>query len=328
MSTRDTDTALPVMTVNTHDRVAVCSRSFSSNPVLRAELLARYAQVTFNDAGLRLDGDSLVQFLQGHDKAITALEVIDQSVLERLPQLRVVGKYGVGLDMIDLAAMRACGKRLGWTGGVNRRSVSELVIANAIAMLRHVPAAQREVLSGKWRQHVGGNLSGRTIGIIGCGHVGKDLVQLLHGFQCPVLVNDILDFPDFYAAHRVEAVDLETLLRRSDIVTLHIPLNDSTRGLLDARRLALLKPTAVLINCARGGLVDETALKHMLQQRLLAAAAFDVFAQEPPVDQELLALPNFLATPHIGGSAQEAILAMGRAAIHGLDVNDVPGGDP
>jgi phosphoglycerate dehydrogenase-like enzyme len=313
-------------TLNSQDRVAVCSRSFSSNVVLRAELLARYAKVTFNDAGRQLSGDALVEFLQGHDKAITALEVIDHSILGRLPELKVIGKYGVGLDMIDLAAMRAHGKRLGWTAGVNRRSVSELVISSAISMLRHVPAAQREVVLGTWRQQVGGNLSGRTVGIVGCGHVGKDLVLLLRAFQCPILVSDIVDFPDFYAAQGIEPVDLETLLRRSDVVTLHIPLNESTRGLLDARRLALLKPTAVLINTARGGLVDEAALKHMLRERRLAAAAFDVFAQEPPADQELLALPNFLATPHIGGSAQEAILAMGRAAIRGLDINDVPGG--
>jgi phosphoglycerate dehydrogenase-like enzyme len=305
-------------------KVAVCSRSFSRNPILRAELLARYSRVTFNDAGLELHGDSLVQYLLGHDKAITALEVIDASILSRLPQLRAIGKYGVGLDMIDLTAMRAHGKRLGWTSGVNRRSVSEMVIAFAIALLRHVPAAHREVLAGKWRQHVGSYLTGKTVGIVGCGHIGKDLITLLEPFGCVLLVNDILEFPEFYAAHSVEALDLETLLRRSDIVTLHIPLNHHTRGLLDSRRLALLKPTAVLINSARGGLVDEVALKAMLMDGRLAAAAFDVFAVEPPSDPELLSLPNFLATPHIGGSAHEAILAMGRAAIQGLDVNEIP----
>jgi D-3-phosphoglycerate dehydrogenase len=280
--------------------------------------------VTFNETGAQLEGDALVRFLKGYDKAIVALEVIDEWVLSRLPELRVIGKYGVGLDTIDLAAMRAHNKRLGWIGGVNRRSVAELVISFAIAMLRYVPAAHRDVLAGRWRQHVGGYLTGRTVGVVGCGHIGKDLILLLQAFQCPVLVSDILEFPDFYAAHRIEPVDLETLLRRSDIVTLHVPLNESTRGLLDARRLAMLKSTAVLINTARGGLVDEPALKHALQTKRLAAAAFDVFAVEPPPDQELLALPNFLATPHIGGSAHEAILAMGRAAIRGLDVNEIP----
>lgn len=310
--------------MNFTDRVAVCSRSFSRNPVLRGELLARYHQVTFNDGGIELRDDSLVEFLRGHEKAITALEHIDEAVLARLPDLKVISKYGVGLDMIDMAAMRTYGKRLGWTGGVNRRSVSELVIAFAIAMLRHVPYAHREVLSGTWRQHVGRQLSGKTVGIIGCGHVGKDLVLLLRAFDCPILANDIRDYPDFYAVHDVEPVSLETLLARSDIVTLHVPLDDSTRGMLDARRLAMLKPTAVLINTARGGLIDEVALKQILEAKRLAAAAFDVFAVEPPQDQELLALPNFLVTPHIGGSAEEAILAMGRAAIKGLDENETP----
>jgi D-3-phosphoglycerate dehydrogenase len=305
-------------------KVVVCSRSFSKNPVLRAELLARYPQVTFNDAGIQLKGDSLVEFLSGHDRAITALEVIDASVLSRLPQLKVISKYGVGLDTIDMAAMRKLGKRLGWTGGVNRRSVSELVISFAIAMLRHVPAAEREVRAGTWRQHTGGLLTGRTVGIVGCGHVGKDLVPLLKAFDCTILVNDILEFPDFYAAHGVEPVSLETLLAQSDIVTVHVPLDESTRGMLDARHLAMLKPTAILINAARGELVDELALKEMLKSKRLAAAAFDVFATEPPNDKELLSLPNFLATPHIGGSAAEAILAMGRAAIQGLDENEIP----
>jgi len=306
------------------DRVAVCSRSFSKNPLLRAELLARYPNATFNDAGVQLAGDALVAFLKGHQKAITALEVLDEQVLSRLPELEVIGKYGVGLDMIDLLAMRTHGKRLGWTGGVNRRSVTELVIAFAITMLRHVPAANREVLSGVWRQHVGGYLSGRTVGIIGCGHIGKDLVPLLKAFGCTVLANDIVEFPDFYSLHAVDSVSLEELLRRADIVTLHVPLNATTRGLLNADRLALMRRGVVLINTARGGLVDERELKRLLLEKRIAAAAFDVFEEEPPQDPELLALPNFLATPHIGGSAEEAMLAMGRAAIEGLDVNEIP----
>jgi D-3-phosphoglycerate dehydrogenase len=313
--------------MNTSKKIAVCSRSFSNNPVLRAELLARYQHVTFNDAGSQLKGESLVEFLSGHDSAITALETIDEFVLSRLPQLEVISKYGVGLDMIDMKAMHAHGKRLGWTSGVNRRSVSELVIAFAIAMLRHVPAANREVLAGTWRQHVGGHLSGRTVGIIGCGHVGKDLVPLLKAFGCRILVNDIRSFPEFYAAHGIEALNLDELLARSDVVTLHVPLDKSTRGMLDAGRLALLKPAAVLINIARGELVDEAVLKQLLQSKRIAAAAFDVFASEPPQDIELLNLPNFLATPHIGGSAQEAILAMGRAAIEGLENNQPVGAE-
>ncbi|MEK7246940.1 MAG: phosphoglycerate dehydrogenase [Chloroflexota bacterium] len=307
------------------ERVAVCSRSFSTNPVLRGELLARYERVTFNDAGLKLAGQSLADFLQGHEKAIIGLEPVDGFVLGQLPELTVVSKYGVGLDMIDLVAMRAHGKRLGWTGGVNRRSVSELSISFMIAMLRHVPRADREVRAGMWRQHVGGYLTARTIGIIGCGHVGQDLVTLLQPFGCHILVNDIRDYPEFFGRWGVETCALDDLLRRSDIVTLHVPLDDSTRGMMNAGRLALMKPSALLINTARGGLVDEAALASMLREQTLAGAAFDVFAVEPLTESALMSLPNFLATPHIGGSAAEAILAMGRAAIEGLDRNELVG---
>jgi D-3-phosphoglycerate dehydrogenase len=310
--------------MNITDKVAVCSRSFSRNEALRAELLARYKYVTFNESGRQLEGDDLVEFLRGHDKAITALEQINDSVLSRLPELKAIGKYGVGLDMIDLDAMKRHHKRLGWTSGVNRRSAAELVLGFAIMMLRHVPAANREVLSGTWRQHVGGLLSGRTVGIIGCGNIGKDLVRLLQPFGCPVLVNDIRNYGDFYAEYGIEAVNLDELLCRSDVVTLHVPLDASTLEILSADRLALMKAHAILINAARGGLVDEAALKLALMEKRLAAAAFDVFADEPPQDKELLNLPNFLATPHIGGSAEEAILAMGRAAINGLDENEIP----
>ena len=305
--------------MNKTEKIAVCSRSFSKHPVLRAELMKRYEKITFNDDGLKLEGATLVEFLAGHDKAITALEKLDDEILAKLPDLKVVGKYGVGLDMIDMEAMKKHGKRLGWTGGVNRRSVSELVISFAIALLRHVPAAHREVLAGTWRQHMGGYLSGRTVGIIGCGFIGKDLIEMLKPFNCPILVNDIIDQSKFYKQHGVKEVALEELLSSSDVITLHVPLDDSTRNILTSDRMSLMKSDAILINAARGGLVDENALKQMLQSGRLAGAAFDVFAVEPPQDKVLLELSNFLVTPHIGGSAEEAILAMGRAAINGLE---------
>jgi phosphoglycerate dehydrogenase-like enzyme len=310
--------------MNKQSRVAVCSRSFANNPVLRAELLERYSNVTFNDTGSTLRGDVLIEFLSGHDKAITSLETIDDAVLSRLPELAVISKYGVGLDSIDLDAMRTHGKRLGWTGGVNRRSVSELVIAFAISLLRQIPASNAEVRAGKWKQFVGGQLTGRTFGIVGVGHVGKDLVKLLKPFDCKILVNDIRNYRQFYADHGLKAVELDQLLSDSDIVSLHVPLDSSTSGMINARRLALMRHDSILVNVARGGLVDEKALKAMLKDSRIAGAAFDVFASEPPSDMELLGMPNFLATPHIGGSALEAILAMGRAAIDGLDNNAIP----
>lgn len=310
--------------MNTVDKVAVCSRSFSRNPILRAELLSRYAHVTFNETGKQLEKSELIHFLKGHSKAITALEKIDDEILTKLPELNVIGKYGVGLDMIDLDAMRRHGKRLGWTSGVNKRSVAELALAFAIALLHQVVQANRQILSGEWRQLLGNQLTGKTVGIIGCGNVGQDFIRLLQPFNCKIIINDIKYNPIFNEEFKVELATREDLLSRADVVSLHVPLDDSTKNMLCANCLALMKPSAVLINLARGGLVDEEALKIMLIEKRLAAAAFDVFSEEPPEDRELLLLPNFLATPHIGGSAEEAILAMGYAAINGLDENTIP----
>lgn len=310
--------------MNSVDKIAVCSRSFSKNPTLRSELLNAYSNVTFNDAGRQLKGEELLEFLGGHDKAIVALEPMDDFVLSRLPQLKVVSKYGVGLDGIDIESMHKHGKFLGWTGGVNKRSVSELTLAFILLMLRNLPNNNREVTSGIWRQNIGGMLSGRTVGIIGCGNIGKDLIEILRPFNCKVLVNDIREYREFYENNMITSTSLDELLRISDIVTLHVPLDKTTEMMIGASELKIMKSTAILINVARGGLVDELALKNAIQEGNIAGAAFDVFAEEPPLDQELIKLPNFFATSHIGGSASEAILAMGRAAIAGLDVNKIP----
>jgi phosphoglycerate dehydrogenase-like enzyme len=308
-------------------RVAVASRSFAGNPALCAELKAKYPNVTFVDPSHRLDGDSLVAFLRGHDRAIVGLERVDDRVLEQLPELKVISKYGVGLDAVDVAAVARRGIKLGWTAGVNRRSVAELTLAFAIALCHRVPECDVALRGGEWQKLVGRQLTGKIVGIIGCGHVGQDLVRLLAPFDCRVLAHDIRDYPDFYAAHRVTPVGLEELLRSSDVVTLHVPLDASTRGMISTAEIGLMRPGSLLINAARGGLVEESALADALERGHLAGAAFDVFETEPEANPRLTALPTFLGTPHIGGAAQEAQLAMGRAAIEGLETARVPGDD-
>ena len=310
--------------MNNIDRVAVCSRSFSKNVILRKELLNQYKNVSFNDEGLIMENKSLISFLQGHSKAIIAMERLDDSIISSLPELKVISKYGVGLDMIDLVSLRNHQKKLGWTQGVNKRSVSELTLTLIISLLRNVTYSNDQIKNGVWRQNIGNNLTGKKVGIIGCGNIGKDLVKILKPFNCNILVNDIVDFPDFYKLHNITPVDIEKLLSESDIITLHVPLNDKTKNILNSDKLKLIKSDAILINTARGGLVDEIFLKKMLIDNNLRAAAFDVFTEEPPRDYQLINLPNFVSTPHIGGSSDEAILAMGRAAIEGLDNNFIP----
>jgi len=299
--------------------LAITSRSFSKNPILRREVLKLYPSAKFNDDGLKLYGNSLVEFLYGYEKAITALEVIDDSILSKLPHLKSIAKYGVGLDMIDLRAMKKNNVKLGWTGGVNKRSVSELVVSFAVALLHRAVFANSEVKKGQWYQVKGSQLSNSTFGIIGCGHIGKDLVKLLKPFNCTILAYDILNFKEFYEKNNIKSVGIEELIKKSDVVTLHLPLDESTKNIMNEERLQMLKSSAVLINLARGGLIDETILKKMLLEKRIAGAALDVFKIEPPTDKEFLSMDNVLITPHIGASTEEAILAMGMAAIDGLD---------
>jgi len=298
--------------------LAIASRSFSKNPLLRDAVLKDYPGAKFNDEGLSLSGDSLVDFLDGYEKAITALEIIDDSILSRLPELKVIGKFGVGLDMIDLQALKKHKVKIGWTGGVNKRSVSELVVSSAIAILHRSVFANMEVRSNLWYQIKGRQLSDCTVGIIGCGNIGKDLVKLLKPFNCKVLSHDILNFKQFYQENNVIPVSLEELLTESDVVTLHLPLDQSTKNIINKDKLLMMKSNAILINLARGGLVDEVTLKKILVEKKIAGAAIDVFEIEPPIDNEFALIDNVLITPHIGGSTEEAILAMGLAAIDGL----------
>jgi len=300
-------------------RVAVASRSFARHPVLRAELVARYPAASFNDSNRVLAGEPLIDFLRGHDRAIVGLDRIDEAVLAAVPEVRVISKHGVGLDGLDLEAIARHGVRLGWAAGVNRRSVAELTLMFALALLHRVPQAASELRGGHWQPIVGRQLTGRTVGIVGCGWVGKEVVRLLQPFGCGVLAHDIRDYPDFYRAHDVEPVSLGALLEHSDIVTLHVPLDESTRGMIGAAELARMRRGAALINAARGGLVNEAALREALLDGRLSGAASDVFEDEPPRDQALLAVPTFLGTPHIGAATDEAQLAMGRAAIEGLE---------
>jgi len=309
--------------------VAVASHSFPKSQTLRRELLARYPDSDFNESRRPLAGDDLIRFLRGHDKAITGLEVLDEALFRAVPELRLVSKYGVGLDMIDLDAARRCGVSVRWTPGVNRQAVAELAICFMIALCRSVVPLAREIATGTWRHPGGRQLSSAVVGVLGCGHVGQQVARICRGFGAAVLAHDVRAYDDFYREYAVTPVSLQSLLADSDIVTIHLPLDASTCGLIGAREIGLMKRTAFLINTARGGIVDERALKDALVDRRLAGAAFDVFAEDPPVDRDLLSLDNFVGTPHIGGGTEEAVLAMGRAAIAGLDeiarqIVDVP----
>jgi phosphoglycerate dehydrogenase-like enzyme len=297
-------------------RIAVTSPSFAAHPTLRAELEKHFPNVTYNETG-RTPTD-VAPLLAGADAAIVGRERIDGSVLDRAPTIRMIAKYGVGLDNVDEPALAERRVALGWTGGVNRRSVSELALGAMIGLLRHVVQSSTNLRAGTWRKEGGRELTGSVVGIVGLGNVGTDLARLLAPFGCTVLVNDIRDVSADCAAHGWIDAPKDRIWAEADVVSLHVPLTPVTQHLVDAAVLDRMRSDAYLINTARGAVVDERALLAALRSGRLAGAALDVFAVEPPTDRALLDLPNVLATPHIGGASREAMLAMGRSAIHHL----------
>ncbi|MBY4896634.1 hydroxyacid dehydrogenase [Cupriavidus sp. AU9028] len=237
---------------------------------------------------------------------------VDAELLERAPQLRVVGRLGVGLDNIDVAACQARGIRVIPATGANARSVAEYVVTTVAMLLRGAYASNTEMAAGQWpraRLSEGRETLGKTLGLIGFGDIGRLTAALAQAFGMRVIAHDpmLADVDPVWQSAGVEPRALDALLAESDAVSLHVPLVPATRHLIDAQRLRQMKPGAVLINSARGGVVDEPALAAALREGRLAGAALDVFEQEPlPAGSALAGVPNLLLTPHIGGVTREA----------------------
>ena len=299
-------------------RVAVTSSSFSKSKVLREELERVFQNSFFNESGRRFSETELIDFLKDADAAVVGIESITEQILSKTPNLKIIAKYGVGLDSIDQESLKRRNIALGWTGGVNRRSVSELTLCFMLGLCRNVFGSEYSLKKSKWEKEGGWQLTGKTVGIIGCGNVGSDIIQLLAPLKCSLLVYDIVDKSKFCQEHNATQTSLKNLITKSDVVSLHVPLTPLTNKMVSNDFLDQMQTTAYLVNTCRGNVVDQSALKSALKQGKIAGAAIDVFTEEPPLDKEFISLPNLTGTPHIGGNAREAVEAMGRSAIDHL----------
>ena len=294
-------------------RIGVTSVSFSKNQTLRAELLSVFPESCFNDSGKMSEAD-VISFLARCDAAIIGTEPVTGRVIESLPGIGMYAKYGVGLDNIDLEVLATRGIPLGWTGGVNRRSVSELALWFMLSLCRNTVHTSRQLASGIWDKDGGRLLSGLTVGIVGCGFVGEDLLSLLSAFGGQRLIVDIEDRSGVALRFGARQVSYLEALSSADILSFHVPLTEATRGMLGSKEIARLTPGAIVINTSRGSVFDEAALKEALRSGRIQAG-LDVYSTEPPTDLELLAQKGLVCTPHVGGNAREAVLAMGRLVI-------------
>ncbi len=305
-------------------QLGVSAATPCSHPVMRQIILDAYPEARLVDDERITDEDRLIEYLSGCDAAIVGFEPLTDKVLSALPDLKVVAKFGAGCETIDFDALKAHGVRFGYTFGVNKLSVAELTLSFMINALRWITPLNQSMRAGERPRYRNGELlTGRTVGVHGCGNIGKEVIGLLKPFNCTILSCDVKEYPEFYAEHEVIAVSFDELLERSEVLTLHLPKTQSTRGLYTREVLERMRPEAVLVNTCRGEIVDEEALADRLETEALRAACFDVFAVEPAENDRLLNLPNFLATPHIGASTEETRVAMAEAALRGLTENEL-----
>ena len=266
-----------------------------------------------------LDVEAAIAHIANADAVIVRSETkIRGKLLEAAKKLRVVGRAGIGVDNIDLDATTERGIVVLNTPDANATTTAELAIAHLFSLSRALPEADRTTREGQWlrSKFMGSEVTGKTIGIVGFGTIGRLVAERARGLKLRVLGFDPFVNPQTFADYGVERVELDALLAQADYVTLHCPMTNDTRNLLSAERLQLMKKGARLINCARGGLVDEAALLVAVQSGHLAGAALDVFEKEPPGASPLFAEPRIQFTPHLGASTEEAQTATGVEIAH------------
>ncbi len=224
-------------------RIKITSRSFSRHPVLKQELLEIFPNSVFNTDGPPTGLSNIVEFLNDADGIILGLEQMDRQVLQQLNNLKIIAKYGVGLDNLDVEAAEKFGIAVGWTGGVNKRSASEQALGFMLGLSRNLFFSSFSLKDGKWEKEGGAFLTGKTVGIIGCGHIGTDLIYLLQPFNCRILICDILDKSGVVDTYDVTQVSQEKLLAEADIISLHVPLTELTQSMVNKELLQKMKTT-------------------------------------------------------------------------------------
>lgn len=300
-------------------RVLVTARSFDSTTNDGSAFLEEHGcqVVRIRDQGNGLR-DQLVEQLPSADAVIAGLEDYDQSLLALGDRLKVISRYGVGYDKIDLAAAKEKGIAVTITPGANSDSVADLAFALMLSAARHIPYMDQGIREKEFRRPMGTEVWGKTLGLVGLGRIGKGVAQRATGFRMRILYHDLFKDEKFMQETHAEYAQLEDLVAQSDFISLHIPLTNETHHLFDRSMMSRMKPGAILINAARGGIVDEDALYDLLKEGHLGAAALDAAVQDPPFDSPLRSLPNCILTPHAGAATKESSIRMSRMAAQNV----------
>lgn len=270
----------------------------------------------------KLEPDALLKEIATADALLVRSETkVTKAVVDAASRLKVIGRAGVGVDNIDLEACRARGIVVVNSPDAASQAVAELALGHMIALARRIPAADASTRAGKWEKKafLGTELAGKTLGLVGMGRIGGRLAEI-----CKAVGMEVVVYDPYISADRAlqmgvsKADDVMDVARGGDFVSVHTPLTPETRSIVGEKFLAAMKPSAFVLNCARGGIVDEAALARALTEKRIAGAAIDVFEKEPPAGNPLLAAPNLVTTPHLGASTEEAQTKAGLAVARSL----------
>ena len=287
----------------------------ATQPVRRLEDAG--CEVRLNPYGRPLSKDEMVEFAHDADAIILVNDQLPASVIKRLKKLKVIARYGVGFDGVDLAEARDQGIVVTYAPATNREETADFTFGLILDLERHISRMVMDTRAGGWKKYTGTSLYGKTIGIIGVGQIGTAVARRALGFGMDILGYDIVQRNEA-AVYGVVYTTLNDLLRRSDIVTIHLPLDESTRNLIGSRELRLIKPGSILINTARAGIVRHGALDKALRDGRLAGFAIDVFSKEPPDHQPYYDYDNVLVTPHVAGNTYESSQRMGNVVVDNI----------
>ena len=300
------------------DKIFISTSSFAVHSKEPLDILdENQLQYTLNPYGKKLNGKELLTKAKNVDAIIAGTEKYDRIALESLPKLKVISRLGVGMDNIDLDMAEQKGIKVYKTQTTPAPAVAELVLGLMIDIARKVTKQHGKLTDGIWKKEMGVLLQGKTLGIIGLGTIGKALVKLVKGFNFNILAYDLYQDESFQSKNNITYCDLDTLLKESDIVSIHLNLSDQTKNMMNKQRLGQMKPDSILINASRGEIIDEDALYDILKGKKIIGAGLDVFREEP-YRGPLTELYNVVLTPHIGSYAKELRIQMEIEAVENL----------
>lgn len=300
-------------------KILVTPRSFGkNNPELFDILRDAGLEIIRNDSGGILSEAAVKEKLAPCDGVILGVDPMNAAVLAAAPKLRAIAKYGVGLDNIDLEACKARGIAVSRTVGANSNAVADYALTLMLAVARKAALIDRRCRDKDWSKSTGIDLYGKTLGIVGLGAIGKCVARRVRGFDMKILAHDVVWDEAYARENGIERADVDRICREADFISLHTVLTEETRNLINAERLSVMKKNAVLINTARGGLIDEAALLAALQEGRIYGAGLDVFEQEPPSDPAWYTLDKLVMGSHCSSSTAGATEQMGHMAVANL----------